>query len=95
MRRYSHEIFIKKRREVIAIEVITITTRIKSHILEKVIGTLMALFGIAALFIFFSSLSSQRSTTELAMIEILLIIVLAILAQTIVLIRIYEQNLER
>jgi hypothetical protein len=77
------------------LEVITITTRIKSHILEKVIGTLMAVFGIAALFIFFSTLKQDLVSAELAMIEILLIIVLAILAQTIVLIRIYEQNQER
>lgn len=77
------------------IEVVTITTRVKSHVLEKVIGTLMAVFGIAALFIFFSTLRQNLVSAELAMIEILLIIVLAILAQTIVLIRIYEQNLER
>jgi hypothetical protein len=56
----------------------------------------MAVFGIAALFIFFSTLKQgSLMSAELAMIEILLIIVLAILAQTIVLIRIYEQNLER
>lgn len=73
----------------------TIATRVKSHILEKVIGVLMAVFGIAAIFIFFSTLRQNIVSTDLAMIEILLIIVLAILAQTIVLIRIYEQNLER
>lgn len=54
----------------------------------------MALFGIVALFIFFTTLRQQLVTTELAIIEILLIVVLAILAQTIVLIRIYEQNQE-
>lgn len=70
-------------------------TRIKSHILEKVIGTLMAVFGISALFIFFSTIKGGLQSTEIAIIEILLIIVLAILAQTIVLIRIYEQNLEK
>lgn len=63
--------------------------------LEKVIGSLMAVFGIAALFIFFSTLRQNLVETDIAIIEILLIIVLAILAQTIVLIRIYEQNLER
>lgn len=71
-------------------------TRVKSHVLEKVIGTLMAIFGVSALFIFFSTLKNNTlATTEIAVIEILLIIVLAILAQTIVLIRIYEQNLEK
>lgn len=55
----------------------------------------MAVFGIAALFIFFSTFKENLVPTDIAIIEILLIIVLAILAQTIVLIRIYEQNLER
>jgi hypothetical protein len=55
----------------------------------------MAVFGIAAIVIFFSTLRQGLVSTELAMIEILLIIVLAILAQTIVLIRIYEQNMDR
>ena len=54
----------------------------------------MAVFGIVALFIFFTALRQQLVTTDLAVIQILLIIVLAILAQTIVLIRIYEQNQE-
>ncbi len=73
---------------------IPIATHVKSHILEKVIGTLMAVFGIVALFIFFTTLRQDLVTTDLAIIEILLIVVLAILAQTIVLIRIYEQNQE-
>ena len=76
------------------IEVIPIATHVKSHILEKVIGTLMAVFGIVALFIFFTTLRQDILTVDLAIIEILLIVVLAILAQTIVLIRIYEQNQE-
>jgi hypothetical protein len=54
----------------------------------------MAAFGIVALYIFFATLQNDLVTAELAVIEILLIIVLAILAQTIVLIRIYEQNQE-
>jgi hypothetical protein len=65
-------------------------------VLEKVIGTLMAFFGVSALFIFFRTFNQQGiDNTQVAIIEILLIIVLAILAQTIVLIRIYEQNLDR
>lgn len=69
-------------------------TRVKSHILEKIIGTLMAIFGIAALAIFFYSVQQEVLKQDVAMIEILLIIVLAILAQTVVLIRIYEQHYE-
>jgi small-conductance mechanosensitive channel len=68
--------------------------RVKSHVLEKVIGVLMGLFGFAALAIFFMSLHEEQLRAETAMMEILLIIVLAILAQTVVLIRIYEQHYE-
>jgi hypothetical protein len=68
--------------------------RVKSHVLEKVIGTLMAVFGVAALAIFFLSVQQGKLLEQVAMMEILLIIVLAILAQTVVLIRIYEQHYE-
>ena len=68
--------------------------RVKSHVLEAVIGILMGLFGLSAIFIFFNFMrnSAAAASTDLAIIEILLIIVLAILAQTIVMIRVYEQN---
>ena len=69
--------------------------RVQTHILEKVIGTLMVIFGIAAVWIFFSALGQNLLDGQLAIIEILLIVILAILAQTVILIRIYEQNLER
>ncbi|MBD3209218.1 hypothetical protein GF367_02255 [Candidatus Woesearchaeota archaeon] len=68
--------------------------RIQTHILEKVIGTLMVIFGIAAVWIFFSAIDQNLLDGQMAMIEILLIVILAILAQTVILIRIYEQNLE-
>jgi hypothetical protein len=69
-----------------------IKTRIKSHVLEKVIMALMAIFGIAAIVIFYQSVRMGELQQQLAMIELLLIIILAILAQTVVLIRIYEQH---
>ena len=68
--------------------------RIQTHILEKVIGTLMVIFGIAAVWIFFSALGENMVDGNMAIIEILVIVILAILAQTVILIRIYEQNLE-
>jgi hypothetical protein len=52
----------------------------------------MAIFGLAAISIFFMSVSMGYLAQDIAMIELLLIIVLAILAQTVVLIRIYEQH---
>lgn len=66
--------------------------RVKSHILEKVIGVLMVLFGIAAIYVFIAAKFGTDQSGQVAIIEILLIIVLAILAQTLVLIRIYEQH---
>jgi hypothetical protein len=77
-----------RRKEVFRI----IKTRIKSHVLEKVIMALMAIFGIAAIAIFYNSFRMEYLGNQIAMIELLLIIVLAILAQTVVLIRIYEQH---
>lgn len=59
-------------------------------------GTLMTVFGLSAVYIFIQSLKMDNiMAQDIAMIEILLIIVLAILAQTVVLIRIYEQNLTK
>jgi hypothetical protein len=69
-----------------------VKTRVKSHVLEMIVGVLMAIFGLAAIMIFFMSLKKGYLAQDMAMIELLLIIVLAILAQTVVLIRIYEQH---
>ena len=66
--------------------------RVESHVLEKVIGTFMVLFGLASIWILITAIRNGALTGEVAMIEFLLIVVLAILAQTVVLIRIYEQH---
>ena len=66
--------------------------RIKSHVLEWIIGGLMTLFGLAAVWIFINAAAAGGANKDAAIIEILLIIVLAILAQTGILIRIYEQH---
>jgi hypothetical protein len=52
----------------------------------------MAIFGVSAIVIFATSIKQGFLAQDIAMIEILLIVVLAILAQTVVLIRIYEQH---
>ncbi|MBN1502902.1 hypothetical protein JW930_05125 [Candidatus Woesearchaeota archaeon] len=67
--------------------------RIKTHILEKVIGGIMVIFAVAAVYIFIKSLSAGLMLKDIATLELLLILVLAILAQTVVLLRIYEQHL--
>ncbi|MGM5485506.1 MAG: hypothetical protein ACQEP1_06575 [Nanobdellota archaeon] len=68
--------------------------RVKSHVLEKVIGVLMVLFGVAALYVFANAKFGNSSIgyESVAIIEILLIVVLAILSQTLVLIKIYDQH---
>ena len=64
--------------------------RVESHILEKLLGVVMLILGIAAVWIFVSA-KDLFVATDLAIIEILLIVVLAILAQTVILIKIYEK----
>lgn len=68
--------------------------RVKSHVLEKVIGVLMVLFGAAAIYIFINAKFGPGvvNPENVAIIEILLILVLAILSQTLVLIKIYDQH---
>ncbi len=75
-----------------------IKKRVQSHILEKIIGVLMAIFGIAAIIVFIDAMMRPAEDgmrafgADVAMIEILMILVIAILGQTIILIRIYEQH---
>ncbi|MGM5482639.1 MAG: hypothetical protein ACQESF_04210 [Nanobdellota archaeon] len=66
--------------------------RVQSHILEKVIFSLMGIFGLAVLVIFINSMRMQMMQQDVAMIIILFIVVLLQLAQTVVLIKIYEQH---
>jgi hypothetical protein len=68
--------------------------RVHSHVLERVIMVIMGLFGLAAVYVFATARFGQNTASpeSVAIIEILLILVLAILAQTVVLIRIYEQH---
>jgi hypothetical protein len=65
--------------------------QVESHILEKVLGVVMLVLGVAAVWIFVAARGSFAAT-DLAIIQILLIIVLAILAQTVILIKIYEKK---
>lgn len=71
---------------------IVVKKRVQSHILEKVIFSLMGIFGLAVLFIFVSALRMKTIQQDAAMIIILFIVVLLQLAQTVVLIKIYEQH---
>lgn len=83
--------------------------RVKSHVLETIIGSLMVVFAALAIYILIVSSgatpedqinesgingTSDQSgpSPESAVIEILIVIILAILAQTILLIKIFEQK---
>lgn len=65
--------------------------RIKSHVLERIIAAIMFIFGMTAIWIFTQASRTGMEAGQLAIIEILLIVVLGILAQTVILIRIYEK----
>lgn len=70
-------------------------TRVKSHVLEKCIAGLMVLLGIAAAYIAWAFFNVNKAITlskDVAIIEILIIVVIAILAQSIILIKIFEQH---
>lgn len=72
--------------------------RVQSHVLEKVIAGLMFIFGALAVYIFLSVKFAENvviSPEGLAIIEILIILVLSVLAQTMVLVRVYEQTLDK
>lgn len=69
--------------------------KVKSHILEKCIAGIMIALGIAASYIafaFFQANKAMALSKDVAIIEILIIIVIAVLAQSIILIKIYEQH---
>lgn len=67
--------------------------RVQSHVLEKIIVVFMILFGAAAVYILVNVLTSSGTPNPMtAIVEILLILILAIFAQTYVLIKIYEQG---
>jgi len=70
--------------------------RVQSHVLEKVIVVFMILFAIAAVYILINAMSgSAKPDPTIAVVEILLILILAIFAQTYVLIKIYERQTDQ
>lgn len=65
--------------------------KVQSHTLEKIIATLMAFFGISAVYIMVQALKVGKPDPIVAILEILIIIIVAIFAQTYVIIKLYEQ----
>lgn len=54
----------------------------------------MLVLGVVAVFILYTAMQMETPAPELAIIELLIIVVISILAQTSVLVKIYEINLE-
>lgn len=71
--------------------------RVQTHILEKIVAFFMVLFGSASLYIFVQALNQARLTGEpvsplIAVIEVMMIILIAIFANIWISIKIYEQH---
>lgn len=69
-----------------------LSRRVKGHVLEKLIASLMIIFAIVGVYVMLTALTLQSVDSSVAVIEMLLIILIAIMGQTLVLIRIYEQH---
>ena len=67
--------------------------RVQSHVLEFVLGLLMGLFGFAGIYILIKAIKIGNPAPELAILEVLIIIILGMLGQMVILIKIYEQGL--
>ncbi|MBT4350908.1 hypothetical protein HOD20_00125 [archaeon] len=67
--------------------------KLKTDTMEKLIGGLMFIFAASAIFIFVNSLKAGILAQDVAILEILIILVLAVLAQTVILLRIYDMHL--
>lgn len=64
----------------------------ESYILEQIIVYLMVIFGLFSIFLYWQSLRTDANFSNVAIFEILFIVILAILAQTIIMIRIWRQH---
>ncbi len=65
--------------------------RVESYLLEQVIIYFMIIFGFAAISFYVTSIGKDVNFMNLAIIEMMFIIILALLAQTVLMIRIYRQ----
>ncbi|RME53610.1 hypothetical protein D6783_01515 [Candidatus Woesearchaeota archaeon] len=69
--------------------------RVAAHVVEKVLFSFMVLFGAAAVVVFFLAISSAREggslDSNIVVVEILIMLAIAILAQTVFLVKLYER----
>lgn len=71
--------------------------RVKTHVLEKVVAGFMILLGISSVYIFVEAYSQVKTTGEelnpiVALIEIMILVLIAIFANIWITIKIYEQH---
>lgn len=68
--------------------------RVSAAILEQVITYLIVLFAFVAIALFFSSFNPAVNPANLAILLMLIVVILCILAQTVLMIRIYAKRLK-
>jgi len=71
--------------------------RVKTHVLEKVVAFFMILFGVSSIYIFVQAYSQIKATGEalspiVALIEIMILVLIAVFANIWITIKIYEQH---
>jgi len=71
--------------------------RVQTHVLEKVVVFFMILFGAASVYIFFKAYQQVKLTGEalnpiVALIEIMILVLIAVFANIWITIKIYEQH---
>lgn len=69
--------------------------RIQGHIVETIIGVLMIVFAAIAIYIMVSALQLDEVTPTIPIFAVLIVIILALLAQTVIMIKIYEMGLQK
>ena len=66
--------------------------RIKSHVFEKIIATFLVLFGLSAAFLFIQASKFKTITSgQIVLMELILIVIMILLANSLVIIKIYEK----
>lgn len=71
--------------------------RVKTHVLEKVVAFFMILFGVSSIYIFIQAYSQMNETglalsPIVALIEIMILVLIAVFANIWITIKIYEQH---
>ncbi len=71
---------------------IVLNKRVKSHILEHFIQAFMLGLGILAFYILYYAIKTEQPSLDLAILEVMIMGVIAILAQTTILLKLVENT---